>query len=59
MAVTQRTVEEASKYILDSIEDWKNSGQDKKIISLSNWAVRWRSNTGGPIAKMRELQKNI
>ena len=27
MAITQRTVEEASKYILESIENWKSTGQ--------------------------------
>jgi hypothetical protein len=59
MTITQRTVEEAGKYILDSIEDWKNTGQDKKIISLSNWAEKWRSNTGGYVSRMRDLQKNI
>ncbi len=41
------------------MEDWKNTGQDKKIISLSNWAEKWRSNTGGPTAKIKSLQKSI
>jgi gas vesicle protein len=59
MAITQRTVEEASKYIQDSIEDWKKTGQDNKIISLSNWAEKWRSNTGGPVAKMKDVKKSI
>jgi hypothetical protein len=59
MANTQRTVEEASKYILDSIEGWKSKGQDKKIISLSNWAERWNSKNGGHVTKMREILKTI
>ena len=59
MAITQKTTEEAIKYIQDSIENWKSAGQDRKIISLSNWAEKWRSNTGSTTAKIRSLQKNI
>ena len=40
MAITPRTAEEASKFILESVEEWKNTSQDKKIISLSNWAEK-------------------
>ena len=59
MTPTQRTVEEASKYILESIEDWKNKGQLKKIISLSNWAEKWRSKIGEETANMKQLFRNI
>ena len=59
MAITPRTAEEASKYILESVEEWKNTNQDKKIISLSNWAEGWRSNAGGHTTRIRELKKNI
>lgn len=56
---TERTVEEAETYIRESIELWKEIGSEKRIISLSNWAEKWRSNTVGHAAKMRGLQKNI
>jgi hypothetical protein len=59
MTITQRTAEEASKYILESIENWKSAGQDKKIISLSNLAEKWRSDTSGPSAKIKLLHQSI
>jgi hypothetical protein len=39
---TERTAVEAEAYIIESIEYWKSSGLDKRIISLSNWAEHWR-----------------
>jgi hypothetical protein len=57
--LTERTVEEAEAYIQESIKQWKEIGQEKRIISLSNLVEKWRSNTVGHIAKMRGLQKNI
>jgi len=57
MAITPRTAEEASKFILESVEEWKNTSQDKKIISLSNWAEKWRSKREtDPFKKMIEIK---
>jgi hypothetical protein len=39
---TERTVEEAEAYIIESIEYWKSKGKEKGIISLSNCAECWR-----------------
>ena len=60
MAITPRTAEEASKYILESLEEWKNTSRDKKIISLSNWAEKWRpKRETDPFKKMEEINKSI
>lgn len=39
---TERTIEEAEAYIIESIKYWKEKGLEKRIISLSNWAENWR-----------------
>jgi hypothetical protein len=39
---TKRTTEEAEAYIAESIKVWKETGNEKRIISLSNWAENWR-----------------
>ena len=39
---TERTVEGAEAYIIESIGYWKSKGLEKRIISLSNWAEHWR-----------------
>jgi hypothetical protein len=59
MAITQRTVEEAKAYIAESLKQWEEANQSKKIISLAAFAEKWRSVTGSPKAKMKSLQKSI
>ncbi|MCX6334763.1 MAG: hypothetical protein NT092_10755 [Bacteroidia bacterium] len=59
MAITQRTVEEAKTYITESLKQWEEANESKKIISLAAFAEKWRSKTGIRYAKMREMQKNI
>lgn len=39
---TERTIEEAEAYIIESIKYWKEKRLEKRIISLSNWAEHWR-----------------
>ena len=59
MAVTKRTEEEAKKYIIDSLEEWKSNDQGRKIISLSNMIEQWRSNKGKTLKKIRAIKKSI
>ncbi len=39
---TKRSIEEAKTYIEESIKLWEGTNQEKQIISLSNWAEKYR-----------------
>jgi hypothetical protein len=61
MAVTPRTPQQAKEFITKAIADWEATGDEKqikKIVSLSNWAEKWHSTTGGHIAAMKDWEKN-
>lgn len=53
------TLSEAKKTITKCVSDWEESGEEKKIHSLANWALKWSNKTGGPIAKATEMRKDI
>ena len=59
MATTERTVDEAHKYINESITHWISTGEEKKVKSLAGMAEKWRSKTGGQSAMIKALQKSI
>jgi hypothetical protein len=60
MAITQRTAEEAKVYIVESLKQWEEANESKKIISLAAFAEKWHSSKGAsPIAKMKSLQLSI
>lgn len=52
-------IDEAEKYILESISVWKDSDK-QKINSLAGMAEKWRrKRTITPAMKKKELEKNI
>jgi hypothetical protein len=57
---TKRTTTEAKAYISESIELWEKEGTEKQIISLSNWAERWRtlSEIKSKTAQIETLKKD-
>jgi len=57
--VTQRTLDEASKFIEDTITYWVTSDEEKKVILLAAHAEKMRSGIGGPAAQIKALNKNI
>ena len=58
VAITQRTAEEAKVYITESVKHWEEIGESKKIISLANFAEKWRSNTSLS-TKIKAIKKSI
>jgi hypothetical protein len=59
MTVTIRTVEEAKIYIAASLTEWEALNESKKIISLSNWAEKWRPTNAAGYAKIKTLKSSI
>lgn len=59
MATTERTTNEAQKYIEESFAHWIASGEEKKVRSLAAMAEKWRSRKTKPRQYMMDLQKNI
>jgi hypothetical protein len=57
---SKKTVEEAEPYINESIKHWKENGLEKRIISLSSWAEKWRvsEENAKTAAKMKNLEKS-
>jgi len=55
----KRTVEEAMKYLDDTIANWNIDDESSKIISLAQFAERWSNKGGGPKAKQKSISKDI
>ena len=53
------TVSEAKKTITEAISAWEGAGEQKKIVSLAAWALRWSNKEGGPKARATEMNKDL
>jgi hypothetical protein len=56
---TIRTKEEAITFLKKSMLDWEVNQNEQKIISLAGMAERWSSTSGGYVAKIKVMDKNI
>jgi hypothetical protein len=56
---TKRTTQEAKDYINETIKFWEEEGRESKIVSLANFAEKWRYNKGGPKSKIIGFHKEI
>ena len=52
-------VPEAKKIIETALKDWNTPALESKIISLARFVQKWNSTAGGPVKRMRALQKSI
>lgn len=50
---------EAKKFLTKAVSDWDDTGEQKKIISLANWALKWSGKGNGPKAKADEMRKDV